>query len=72
MNKKATIVIPSPLEHPLKARLRAYKLTTWQLAELCGVSRSYLAQMLCGTAPMTQEIKQKLEDLLDQLEVENG
>lgn len=69
---KTTLVVPRPMEHPLKAKLRAYKLTTWQLAELCGASRSYLAQMLCGTAPMTPEIKQKLESLLDQLEAENG
>ncbi len=67
MNKTA-IVIPRPLEHPLKARLRAYKLTTWQLAELCGVSRSYLAQMMCGTAPMQSEVEERLREILMNLE----
>ncbi len=63
------IRIPEPLEHPLRERMRG-RLSTWQTAELCGVSRSYMAQMLCGTAPMPPEIKVKITEVLDQLEAE--
>ncbi len=72
MHQMLRTVIPVPTAHPFKERLRKFNLSMWQLATICGVTRGYISQMLCGTSPMPIEIEQKLEDLLKQLEIENG
>lgn len=72
MHEARKLTLPVPTEHRLRNRLRRFNLSMWQLGEICGVSRGYISQMLCGTSPMPIEIEQKLEDLLKQLEVENG
>lgn len=72
MGNTHKIAIPVPNEHPLRRRLRQHNLSIWQLSNICGVSRGYMSSMLVGTSPMPKEFEQKLEDLLEQLEVENG
>lgn len=67
MHKKHRVFLPSPKSHPLRDKLKKLEVTTWQISQLCGVSRGYMSQMLCGTATMPRDIEQKLLDLLRKL-----
>jgi len=69
------IIACSPQPHPLRGMLRRHhpRLTHVKVARVLGVSRAYLTQILNGYCSPSIALKEKLDDLTDELkEVSNA
>ena len=52
-------------EHKFKKLLRYYDIDQQTLARNLGVTQSYLSNMLSGYRPMTEKIKNEIQELLN-------
>jgi len=69
------IIACSPQPHPLRGMLRKHhpRLTHVKVARVLGVSRAYLTQILNGYCSPSNALKEKLDELTDELkEVSNA
>ena len=69
------IITCSPQPHPLRGMLRRHhpRLTHVKVARVLGVSRAYLTQILNGYCRPSDALKEKLDELTDELkEVSNA
>jgi len=69
------IIKCSPQPHPLRGMLRKHhpRLTHVKVARVLGVSRAYLTQILNGYCSPSNALKEKLDELTDELkEVSNA
>ncbi len=69
------IIACSPQPHPLRGMLRRHhpRLTHVKVARVLGVSRAYLTQILNGYCSPSNALKEKLDELTDELkEVSNA
>ncbi len=69
------IITCSPQPHPLRGMLRRHhpRLTRVKVARVLGVSRAYLTQILNGYCSPSDALKEKLDELTDELkEVSNA
>ena len=66
------IVLSRPRVHPLKAVLKAHGISQAVAALTLGISRPYLNQILSGLAPIPPQLKEKLDQLAQELKTQQA